>query len=41
LTSQVDLTRARLNQLQASYNYHVASATMRKAIGQGDPYVRD
>jgi outer membrane protein TolC len=39
LTSQVDLTRARLNQLQASYNYHVALASLRKAIGQADTYV--
>lgn len=38
LTSQVELTRARLNQLQAFYRYHVALATMRKAIGQADSY---
>lgn len=37
LTSQVELTRARLNQLQASYSYQVALATMRKAIGEADP----
>lgn len=40
LTSQVELTRARLNQLQAFYSYHVALATMRKATAQADPFVR-
>ena len=38
-TGDLDLTRARLNQLQASYNYHVALASLRKAIGQADTYV--
>ena len=38
LTSQVALSQARLNELQASYNYNVALAGMRKAIGQGDVY---
>ncbi|MFI5356444.1 MAG: TolC family protein [Opitutales bacterium] len=40
LTSQVELTRARLNQLQAFYSYNVALATMRKAIGLADSYVQ-
>ena len=38
LTSQVALSQARLNELQANYNYNVALATLRKAIGQGDVY---
>jgi outer membrane protein TolC len=40
LTSQVALTEARLNQLQAYYGYHVALATMRQSIGQADEFVR-
>jgi outer membrane protein len=36
LTSQVDLTTARLNQLQAYYSYNVAVATTRKAMGLSD-----
>ncbi|MDB6115258.1 MAG: tolC [Lacunisphaera sp.] len=36
LTSQVDLTTARLNQLQAYYSYNVAVATTRKAMGMTD-----
>jgi outer membrane protein TolC len=40
LTSQVALTDARLNQLISYYNYNVALAAMRKAIGQADPFVR-
>ncbi|MGH7994960.1 MAG: TolC family protein, partial [Opitutaceae bacterium] len=36
LTSQVALTQARTNQLQANYNYLVALATLRKAMGLGD-----
>ena len=36
LTSQVDLTTARLNQVQAYYSYNVAVATMRKAMGMTD-----
>lgn len=36
LTSQVDLTTARLNQLQAYYGYNVAVATTRKAMGLAD-----
>ena len=38
LTSQVALTEARLNQLQAGYGYHVALATLRQAIGQADRF---
>jgi outer membrane protein TolC len=40
LTSQVALTEARLNQLISYFNYNVALAAMRKAIGQADPFVR-
>ncbi len=40
LTSQVALTQARLNQLQAFYNYQVALASLRQAIGQADEYVK-
>lgn len=40
LTSQVALTEARLNELQASYGYHVAVATVRQSIGQADDFVR-
>jgi outer membrane protein TolC len=36
LTSQVDLTTARLNQLQAYYGYNVAVATTRRAMGLSD-----
>ncbi len=38
LTSQVSLTEARLNQVQADYGYNVARAAMRQAIGQADEY---
>lgn len=38
LSSQVALSQARLNELQANYNYNVALASLRKAIGQGDVY---
>ncbi|MDD2765235.1 MAG: TolC family protein [Opitutaceae bacterium] len=38
LTSQVSLTEARLNQLQAGYGYHVALAALRQAIGQADVF---
>jgi outer membrane protein TolC len=41
LTSQVALTQARTNQVQANYNYLVAVATMRKAMGLGDALVAD
>lgn len=36
LTSQVDLTTARLNQLQAYYSYNIAVATTRNAMGLAD-----
>jgi outer membrane protein len=39
LQSQVELTTARTNQLQAYYNYNVAAATLRKAMGQADEFV--
>ncbi|MBL9206560.1 MAG: TolC family protein [Opitutaceae bacterium] len=38
LTSQVDLTQARTNQLTANYNYLVAIARLRKAMGQSDQF---
>ena len=40
LTSQVSLTEARLNQLQAYYGYNVALAAMRQSIGLADEFVR-
>ena len=36
LTSQVELTTAKLNQLQAYYSYNVAVALARRAMGQTD-----
>jgi outer membrane protein TolC len=39
LQSQVDLTTARTNQLQAYYNYNTAVATLRKAMGLSDQSV--
>jgi len=36
LTSQVELTTAKLNQLQAYYSYNVAVAVARRAMGQTD-----
>lgn len=36
LTSQVDLTTARLNQVQAYYSYNVAVASVRNAMGLAD-----
>ena len=36
LTSQVDLTTARLNQLQAYYSYNVSVASVRNAMGLAD-----
>jgi len=39
LTSQVSLTQARTNELQANYTYLVASAAMRKAVGRSDAIV--
>lgn len=39
LTSQVDLTTARTNQLQAYYGYNVAVANLRRAMGLTDEFV--
>lgn len=39
LTSQVDLTTARINELQAYYGHNVAIATLRKAMGLTDEFV--
>ena len=39
LQAQVDLTTARINQIQAYYSYNVAVATLRKATGQADEFV--
>ena len=39
LQSQVDLTTARTNQVQAYYNYNIAVATLRAAMGQSDAFV--
>jgi outer membrane protein len=39
LQSQVDLTTARTNQIQAYYSFNVAVAALRKAIGQADEFV--
>jgi outer membrane protein TolC len=39
LTSQVALTQARTNAIQADYNYLVAVASLRQAMGQGDALV--
>ena len=39
LQSQVDLTTARTNQIQAYYSYNIAVARLRKAIGQPDAVV--
>jgi outer membrane protein TolC len=39
LTSEVALTQARLNELQADYGYNVAVATLRQAMGQADEFV--
>jgi outer membrane protein len=40
LTSQVAVTQAKLNQLQACYGYSVAQANLREATGQADEFVR-
>jgi outer membrane protein len=40
LTSQVALTEARLNQLQAYYGYNVALVAMRQAMGLADEYLK-
>jgi len=39
LTSQVSLTQARTDQLTANYNYLVALANVRKAVGLSDALV--
>ena len=39
LEARVALTESRLNQLTANYSYNVAVAAMRRAIGQGDPFI--
>jgi outer membrane protein len=39
LAAQVDLTTARTNQILAYYNYNVALAALRKAMGQSDEFV--
>jgi outer membrane protein len=38
LTADVALTQARNNQLSADYNYNVALATLRTALGEADAY---
>ena len=40
LSAQVDLTTARTNQIQAFYSYNVAVATLRKAMGQADEFIK-
>lgn len=40
LSAQVDLTTARTNQIQAFYSYNVAVATLRKAMGQADDFIK-
>ncbi len=40
LTAQVDLTTARTNQIQAYYSYNVAVASLRKAMGQADEFIK-
>ena len=40
LTSQVSLTQAKTDQLTANYNYLVALANVRKAVGLSDALVR-
>jgi outer membrane protein len=39
LQARTDLTQSRLNQVQANYQYNVAVATVRRAIGESDPFV--
>jgi outer membrane protein TolC len=41
LESQVALTEARTNELQALYNHTIALASLRRAIGQGEAIVAD
>ncbi|MBI5769958.1 MAG: TolC family protein [Verrucomicrobia bacterium] len=40
LQAQTDLTTARTNELQAYYTHNVAVASLRKAMGQADDFVR-
>jgi outer membrane protein len=40
LSAQVDLTTARTNQIQAYYGYNVAVASLRKAMGMADEFVK-
>jgi outer membrane protein TolC len=39
LSAQVELTTARTNQIQAIYQYNVAVAALRKAMGQVDELI--
>ncbi len=39
LQARTDLTQSRLNQLQANYQYNVAVANLREAVGESDPFV--
>jgi len=39
LEARVALTESRLNQIQANYSYNVAAASMRRALGEADPFV--
>jgi outer membrane protein TolC len=41
LTSETALTQTRTNQLQANYNYLVAVAALRKAMGLGDVEIKN
>lgn len=41
LQAQVDLTTARTNQIQAYYGYNVAVASLRKATGQADEFIKN
>ncbi|MDB6169815.1 MAG: outer rane efflux protein [Verrucomicrobia bacterium] len=41
LQAQVDLTTARINQLQAYYAYNIAVASLRRAMGQPDEFVTE
>lgn len=39
LEARVQLTESRLNQVTANYSYNVAVASVRRALGQADPFV--
>lgn len=41
LQAQVELTTARTNQIQAYYAYNVAVASLRKATGQADEFIKN